>query len=95
MSNKLHLLLLIGLTFVGCDNNRYDYDNGYEAAWNDEDEPTWFSNEKYCQGFQQGQEDAALYDDGFYDGCKNKRAKYPHDLDYMDGFRDGHKSKRY
>ena len=90
------MMILVGMLLYGCgSDDRYDYDKGYEAAWNGEDEPGMFSSKKCGAGYQQGLEDAAAYDDGYYDGCNKKKAKYPKDPDYMDGFKDGCKSRKY
>lgn len=89
-------LIAIGLVWYGCgSNDRYDYDKGYEAAWNGEDEPGMFSSKKYGAGYQQGLEDAAAYDDGYYDGYNKNKARCPKDPDYMDGFKDGCKNRNY
>lgn len=92
-----HLVLLtIGIVLYGCDgSNSYDYNTGYEAAWNEDNQPNIFSSKKYIDGYQQGLEDAAMYDDGFYDGYNKKKARYPKDQDYMDGFKDGNKNRKY
>ena len=90
------VLMSIGLLLCSCGNDdRYDYDKGYEAAWNGENEPGYLSSKKYGAGYQQGIEDAAAYDDGYYDGYNKKKARYPNDPDYMDGFKDGCKSRKY
>lgn len=90
------LLLIIGFALSGCgDGNRYDYDNGYESAWNDEKAPSRFSSTEYSEGYQQGLEDGAAYDNGYYDGYNNKRPRFPKDIDYMDGYNDGKKDKKY
>jgi hypothetical protein len=88
------LLLSLGFTVASCgDGNRYDYDKGYESAWDDEKAPSRFSSKEYHEGYQQGLEDAAAYDDGYYDGYNNKRPRFPKDIDYMDGYKDGKRRK--
>jgi hypothetical protein len=88
----LLLLPLIGVCFAGCDSNSgYDYDNGYESAWEGEGAPTSFSSQKYRDGYEQGLQDAAMYDEGYYDGYNKKKCAYPSDPDYMDGYKDGKK----
>jgi len=76
------------------DNSRYDYDYGYEAAWDGEKEPSRFSSQQYRDGYEQGMQDAAMYDDGYYDGYNKKKCAYPKDPDYMDGFKDGCKRRK-
>ena len=90
------LLFIFGLTVVSCgDGNRYDYDKGYESAWNDEKAPSRFSSKECREGYQQGLADAAAYDDGYYDGYNKKHPRFPKDIDYMDGYNDGKKDKKY
>ena len=90
------MLILIGMLLYGCgSDDRYDYDKGYAAAWDGKDKPSLFSSKKYGTGYQQGVEDAAAYDDGYYDGYNKKKTRYPKDPDYMDGFKDGYKSRKY
>jgi len=81
-------LICLGLCFSGCDTDRYDYDEGYEAAWNEENPPSRFATDEYRVGYQQGLMDAAMYDEGYYDGYEKNRPKYPKDPDYMDGYYD-------
>ncbi len=93
------LINAVFLSFVfvlvtGCDsNNQYDYDNGYESAWNEEGEPSRFSSQNYREGYEQGQQDAAVYDDGYYDGYNRKKPEYLNDIDYMDGYKDAKKRR--
>ena len=90
------LLIVIGFGVSSCGNNSgYEYDNGYEAAWNEDGEPTMFSSKDYREGYQQGLEDADVYDEGYYDGYNKKKSKYPKDHDYMDGYKDGKKDRKY
>ena len=83
--------ILLGVCLAGCDSDQSgsNYDNGYEAAWNEEGEPSMFSCNGYREGYQQGLIDAAMYDEGYYDGYNKNRPKYPKDPDYMDGYKDG------
>lgn len=88
------LLLIIGLFITGCDSNSgYEYDNGYESAWNEEKAPTRWSSKEYKEGYEQGLQDAAMYDEGYYDGYNKKKCAYPNDPDYMDGYKDGKKRR--
>ncbi len=89
ITKTLILFPLLGFCLVGCDSNSgYDYDNGYEAAWESEGSPTRFSNQEYRDGYEQGLQDAVMYDEGYYDGNEGKKPKYPKDIDYMDGYKD-------
>ena len=92
-SNLVIILILAIFTIClsSCENN--DYDNGYESAWSGYKSTSIFSSKETCMGYQQGLEDAATYDDGYYDGYNNKRPQHTNDYDYMDGYNDG-KSKR-
>lgn len=84
----------VGLCLVGCDkDSRYDYDNGYEAAWDESAEPSWYSSKEYKDGYEQGKEDAEVYDMGYFDGYNKEKCAYPKDPDYMDGFKDGVKTR--
>ncbi len=80
---------LFGLMHIGCASGN-QYDNGYEAAWEGKNKPSsfWASDDEK-EGYEQGQNDAWLYDEGYYDGANDKRPKHPNDPSYMDGFKDG------
>ena len=82
-----------GLSFVGCER-RNDYDDGYEAAWNGEDEPSSWSSREKKNGYQEGVEDSCLYDEGYHDGLKGKKPKYFNDTIYMEGYKDGKEDRR-
>ena len=57
----LLLLPILGIFLVGCDGNSgYDYDDGYESAWEEGSAPTRFSSQKYRDGYEQGLQDAVL-----------------------------------
>lgn len=89
------LIVAFAVCLIGCDSDRrYDYDNGYEAAWDESEEPSWYSSHKYKDGYEQGKIDSAYYDDGYYDGRNNKKCAFPKDPDYMDGYKDGCKDKK-
>jgi len=88
----LLLLWFACLLLSGCDDSS-QYDTGYEAAWNDEDESSWFSSKEYREGHEQGVADAEMYDLGYYDGVNGHRPKHSKDPDYMDGFKDGKRNK--
>jgi len=91
------LIAIVGLCAFGCnDRSKYkSYDKGYEAAWEGEEAPSsyWASNDEK-EGFEQGANDAWMYDEGYYDGTNEKRPKYFNDPFYMDGYKDGEKDKR-
>lgn len=89
---KYFLPIIIALSCTSCDQST-PYDNGYEAAWNGENEPSWFSSSDYKDGFEQGAQDAYMYDLGYYDACNHKSAKYPKDPDYMDGYEYAKRSR--
>lgn len=40
----------------------------------------------YDNGYEQGLQDAAMYDEGHHDGYNEKRCTYPNDPDYVDGY---------
>lgn len=87
-------LIFVGVLLTSCDgNNGYDYDNGYESAWEEKGAPTRFSSQQYRDGYEQGLQDAAMYDEGYYDGYNKIKCAYPKDPDYMDGFKDGKKRR--
>lgn len=90
------MLISVGMLFCGCgSDDRYDYDKGYESAWDGDDKPSMFSSKNYKEGYRQGQDDAAMYEDGYYDGYNKKKARHPKDPDYMDGFKDGCKIRNH
>ncbi|WP_141565555.1 hypothetical protein [Anaplasma marginale] len=82
-------LIICGYIFLNRPSNEYDC--GYEAAWEGEKAPTWFSSQEYRYGYEQGLQDADMYDQGYFDGSKGKAPKFPKDVDYMDGYKDGKK----
>lgn len=87
------IAVALGLSLMGCDSSN-QYDKGYQAAWEGEQEPTSFwSNSKFKEGYEQGINDAYMYDEGYFDGINGHKPKYKKDPDYMDGFKDGIKNK--
>lgn len=91
---SLLLLPLLGVCLVGCNSNSgCDYDNGYESAWEGVSAPTRFSSQQYRDGYEQGLQDAAMYDAGYYDGYNKEKCAYPRDPDYMDGYTVGKKRR--
>lgn len=96
MKTLVNFLAFFGvLFFSGCDgSNGYDYDSGYEDAWEEKEESSWFTSKEYRAGYEQGQIDTRVYYIGYEDGYDGRRTKYTNDLDYMDGFKDGKEDKK-
>ena len=95
--------ILMGLACVtslcflsGCGNNdRKDWDNGYNSAWEYDEAPSSFLGSKAKkEGYEQGRADAEAYDEGYYDGRNGRGPKYTKDAFYMDGYKQGKKDKR-
>lgn len=78
----------IGLWFFS-SNSGDQYDQGYESAWEEEDEPSSWASRDLKEGYEDGLNDADAYDEGYYDGANEHRPKYLDDPFYMDGFKDG------
>jgi hypothetical protein len=93
MRTTIFALLLV-MSLTACNNDTNQYDSGYEAAWNGEKEPSsiW-STKKQRNGYQDGLEDADMYDEGYYDGKNKHKPKYFNNAFYMDGFKDGKKQR--
>lgn len=68
MRTTIFAVLLV-MSLMACNNDTNQYDSGYEAAWNGEKDPSsiW-STKKQRNGYQDGLDDADMYDDGYYDG---------------------------
>lgn len=83
--------------FSGCSNNdRRDWGNGYNSAWEYDKAPSHFFNSKAKkEGYEQGRVDVDAYDEGYYDGRNGYGLKYTKDLFYMDGYKQGKKDKKY
>ncbi|NGX38109.1 MAG: hypothetical protein K1000chlam2_01281 [Chlamydiae bacterium] len=86
------LMIILGLFLVSCSETS-KYDNGYEAAWEGEEEPSWFASKKAKEGYDNGLEDAWTYDTGYEDGYKGKRPQFFNDPLYMEAYRNGKKEK--
>lgn len=86
----------IGLYMFGCDDSRKyeNYDKGYEAAWEEDDEPSSWASKEEKEGYENGLDDAWAYNTGYDDGYDDKRPKYFNDPLYMDGYKDGKKDRR-
>lgn len=80
--------------FFGGDNKRENYDKGYEAAWEQEGEPSKWSSKEEKEGYEAGLDDAWTYDTGYGDGYDEKRPQYLKDPLYMEGYKDGKKDKK-
>jgi hypothetical protein len=91
---NLFLLLLMSFLLASCGDEQSQYDKGYDAAWEDEEEPSsiWDSQQKK-DGYEDGLYDSDMYDDGYQDGIDNKSPKYLEDSFYMDGYKDGKASR--
>jgi hypothetical protein len=90
-------LLIFGLCLISCNDKRnkwQNYDKGYEAGWEGGKSPssTWISKEEK-EGYEQGLDDAWMYDEGYYDGANKKKPKYFQNPFYMDGYKYGKKYK--
>jgi hypothetical protein len=70
----------------------YDYDQGYEDAWDGASKKG--TSQAYRDGYETGQDDACLNDMGYDDAKKGKAAEYPRDPFYMDGYNEGSKKRR-
>lgn len=86
--------ILFALGLSACSNDANHYNTGYKAAWNGEEKPSsvW-STKQQIDGYQDGLDDADMYDEGYYDGKNKNKPKYFNDLFYMDGFKDGKKQR--
>lgn len=89
---QIVLLLTSVIYLSSCNNSEDQYQNGYEAAW-DGITPSSWSNNKFREGYEQGLDDAYIYDEGYFDGKNGKRPRYFKDPDYMDGYKDGKRNK--
>ena len=85
---QIVLVLAVFFCVTGCNGSR-EYDNGYEAAWDGAEEPSWYSSKEYKEGYEQGKEDSEVYDMGFSDGYNDEECVYPEDPDYLEGYKDG------
>jgi hypothetical protein len=88
------LVVILFLSLPGCDQfSQYNaYDRGYDAAW-DEEELPFYASQQEKTGYEEGLDDAWMYDEGYYDGMNDKKPKYCDDQFYMDGYKDGKKWK--
>ena len=87
------LIPLMSLLLCSCfqeDSKAYEYDKGYKSAWEGEEAPSGlFISKEEKEGYEQGSDDSAVYDDGYYDAQDHNSPKYLDDPDYMDGYKDG------
>ena len=91
MKKVLLLMMLLAFSYDSIYAGRYDYDSGYEDAW--EGTKRSGKSQEYYDGHEQGLDDAFMDDMGYYDAKSGKNAKYPKDPDYMDGYKDGSKKR--
>lgn len=83
--------MLAPILLMGCDRAS-QYDRAYDAAWEGEGTPSSFwSSQEERDGYEQGLDDADMYDEGYEDGKNKRKPKYKDDVDYMDGYKDGTK----
>ena len=93
MTKKLIMLSLLSLIFLSCESDNCD--KYYDAAWDGEKEPSSWASQKQKEAYQQGLDDANMYDDGFFDGRNGNKPIYTKDSYYMDGYKDGKKAKKH
>lgn len=93
--NLIAIAASLSIFLSSCrDSEQCNYDKGYEAAWDGENEPSSFwASKKEKEGYEQGLDDIWMYDEGYYDGIKGQKLKYLNDPFYMDGFKDGKEDK--
>lgn len=87
--NKNTLILITLAAFTSSFISACDYDDGYESAWGGDASSGHFYSEDFQRGYEDGWDDAALYDDGFDDGRTKAKAKFPKDEFYMEGYLEG------
>lgn len=89
------LFIAIAYLAVGhCEDKEGLFNKGYEAAWEDEERPSsLFTTQEEIDGYEEGVDDAWMYDEGYEDGYEGKKPKYFNDEFYMDGYKDGKSSK--
>ena len=81
-------LLFCLVSTVGC-NKAEKYDKGYEAAWEEEEEPSVWASKEEKEGYQDGIEDVETYEDGYADGYDKAKPELLDDDLYMDGYKEG------
>lgn len=91
MSFLLKFLPILSLV-IGSLSAR-GYDEGYEDAWNGA-EMKKKSDRDYRAGYEQGDEDLMLMEEGYYSGSRGKKPDYPDDEFYMEGYNAGKKRSR-
>jgi hypothetical protein len=91
----LCFIVVIGLSLTGCGNSNqkaYEYDKGYDDAWDRKQPPSNWPSKEYKEGYANGREDIYLYDLGYDDAIDKKKVTYAENLFYMDGYKDGGKN---
>ena len=86
-------ITVTGLSFFGCDNENH-YDKWYEAAWDEDSAPPSWASKDAKAGYEEGLDDAWLYDTGYYDGYEGRRPQYFNDAYYTNGHQDGKEDKK-
>ena len=90
-------LIIFLVLFSGCDGGRQcderQYDEGYDAAWEDEVEPSSFSSQQKKDGYEDGLYDSDMYDEGYDAGVNKKKPKYWDDDFYKDGYKEGKENR--
>lgn len=63
------VIAVISIFYFFCGNSRaYEYDKGYESAWNGEKAPSsFFTSKEEKEGHEHGLDDVWMYDTGYYD----------------------------
>lgn len=82
------LLGLLVLLF-GLNSSSGSYDDGYESAWEEDDEPPSHASSDFREGYEDGLHDRNEYDDGYYDAKYDRSPSDWYDPSYRDGYKDG------
>jgi len=87
-------LAVLGFWMFACEDKAVSYDKGYEAAWEGENEPSFWASKTEKEGYEDGLDDTSTYDTGYYDGYDEKRPQYFNDSLYMAAYKDGKQDKK-
>jgi len=88
--NKIFIALMSLMLLAGCQKYS-NYDKGYEAAWEEENEPSLWASAEEKEGYEDGVDDSDMYDEGYYAGSNRKKPEHINDQFYMEGYNDGKK----
>ena len=89
------VLIVTSLCIFGCDDSkRKNYDKGYEAGWEGGRTPSPWASKEEKEGYEDGLEDAWIYDIGYDDGFEERKPQYFNDALYMDAYKDGKGDKK-